>query len=160
MKYEELDLEQKISICDDAMEFYGNHKEHVTKLIEDSPNQIEPSGSDLFKPILWKGIHWNWFLHCVIQQGEFMSGYAYSLTNYFKIKHKEKEYPWPCKSKPDRTITLFDDDLLTKDPKTGTLTKHTGLCCFGIEVPPGDIIEVIDDKKDLHFIQGEQNEIR
>jgi len=62
------------------------------------------------------------------------------INKWVSIKKKEKKYPWPCKSDSNRTITIFDDDVLTKS-EDGTYMKHTGLCCFGIEIPDKDLIK-------------------
>lgn len=49
------------------------------------------------------------------------------------FRPKPGTYPWPCKRFPDRTINLFDDDVLTLGDSG--YTKHTGICCVGIQVP-------------------------
>jgi hypothetical protein len=65
--------------------------------------------------------------------------YDFKIDGYCKIKHEKKEYPWPCKSEPERLITIYGDDILTSsDGKT--YMKHTGLGCFGIEIPKEDVI--------------------
>ena len=66
-------------------------------------------------------------------------GYDFKVESWYKIKDKEKKYPWPCKSEPDRLITIYDDDVLTKN-RDGTYFKHTGLGCFGIRIPDEDVI--------------------
>jgi len=71
---------------------------------------------------------------------------SYAVKDYYKIKHEEKEYPWPCNSEPDRTIILFDDDVLTK-AEDGTFTKHTGACCMWIQIPEEDLIYCTDEIK-------------
>jgi len=58
-------------------------------------------------------------------------GYNFAIKNGVHPK-TAGHYPWPCADLPDRTIELFTDDVLTKDPKTGTYMKHTGLGCFNI----------------------------
>lgn len=67
--------------------------------------------------------------------------------DYQKVK-KDGTYPWPCKPIPYRTIKIFDDDVLTR-AMPGVFTKHTGLCCLGIQIPESDIIEVKGDKRHL-----------
>lgn len=67
--------------------------------------------------------------------------------DYLRVK-KDSIYPWPCKNEPDRTIQLFDDDVLSRN-SDGSYTKHTGLCCIGIIIPDEDIIEVKGDKRHL-----------
>lgn len=56
--------------------------------------------------------------------------------DFYKLKPEYEgiSYPWPCESQPSRTIQLFDDDVLTKQDD-GKYSKHTGLGCFGIEIP-------------------------
>ena len=66
-------------------------------------------------------------------------GYDFKIDGYYKIKHKEKEYPWPCDSEPNRMITIFDDDILTSSDGTSYM-KHTGLGCFGIIIPEEDVV--------------------
>jgi hypothetical protein len=44
-----------------AEQFLTAHTDHVARIIQESKPAIAPSGSDLFRPELWKGIHWNWF---------------------------------------------------------------------------------------------------
>ena len=56
--------------------------------------------------------------------------HSYRVGNGLKVK-KEGKYPWPYYKDQNRTILLFTDDVLTKDPN-GTYTKHTGICCFNI----------------------------
>lgn len=58
-------------------------------------------------------------------------------ADFYKVKteHNGNAYPWPCKPHPDRTIELFDDDILTKQPDGGGYTKHNGICCVNIPVP-------------------------
>lgn len=65
-------------------------------------------------------------------------GYSFSVNGYYTVK-RESDYPWPCGPDPDRTIRLFSDDVLTKDPETGCYMKHTGLGCFGIVIPDSDV---------------------
>ena len=53
-----------------------------------------------------------------------------------KAEYDGTEYPWPTDSNPKRTIQIFADDILTpSNDKPGTMMKHTGLGCFGIEIP-------------------------
>lgn len=58
-------------------------------------------------------------------------GYSFTINNGVRPK-VAGIYPWPCADLPDRTIELFTDDVLTKDPTTGLYMKHTGLGCFNI----------------------------
>ena len=79
-----------------------------------------------------------------------MMGYDFTIKDWYKIKHKQKAYPWPCESDPKRIIALFDDDVLTKT-ENGKYMKHTGLCCFDIPIPDDDVI-VQDEPADLRLI--------
>ena len=55
----------------------------------------------------------------------------------YRVK-KEGEYPWACKNKQNRMIRLFKDDQLTKN-EDGKHTKHTGICCVGIELDDKEV---------------------
>ena len=68
-------------------------------------------------------------------------GYDFEISGYFRIKEKMKEYPWPCMANPNRTITLSDRDILTKQGN-GKYLRHTGVGCMNIEIPTEDLIEV------------------
>jgi hypothetical protein len=70
-------------------------------------------------------------------------GYTYQLNEYYKIKYEEKEFPWPCKADPNRTITLFDDDILSRNDN-GTYVKETEVCCTNIKIPDEDVIKFDD----------------
>lgn len=69
-------------------------------------------------------------------------GYGFVISKEHAYKVKEKgEYPWPIRNRSawnpgedgsKRTITLYTNDVLTKDPETGLFMKQTGLGCFGI----------------------------
>jgi hypothetical protein len=52
-----------------------------------------------------------------------------------------KEYPWPCAKNPNRTILIFNDDMLQR-ASNGTFTKLTGIGCLNIQIPEEDIVEV------------------
>jgi hypothetical protein len=68
-------------------------------------------------------------------------GYDFTINKgWFKIKPKEKEYPWPCESDVGRMITIFDDDVLTHQ-EGNSYMKHTGIGCFGIIIPEEDLVE-------------------
>jgi hypothetical protein len=64
---------------------------------------------------------------------------GYDYPPWYKVK-KDKEYPWPCKSEPNRTIKIFTDDVLTKQ-SNGKYQKHTGLGCLNIHIPDEDVIK-------------------
>lgn len=67
-------------------------------------------------------------------------GYDFEIPHWYKIKDERKEYPWPCKDVPNRTIAIYNDDVLTRS-EDRTFMKHTGLGCFGIQIPDDDLIE-------------------
>jgi hypothetical protein len=58
-------------------------------------------------------------------------------------------YPWPCKGSPDRTLEIFDDDVLTRCER-GWM-KHTGLACIGIKIPE-DCMELWEEEPHLTLI--------
>ncbi|MCF7869461.1 MAG: hypothetical protein K9N09_12280 [Candidatus Cloacimonetes bacterium] len=61
----------------------------------------------------------------------------------YKIKEGPKEYSWPCDNDPERKITVTTDDLFSKT-KDGTVIKHTGVGCYGIEIPEEDLEEIYE----------------
>lgn len=63
---------------------------------------------------------------------------------WWKVK-ETKKYPWPCKSLPNRTIEIFDDDILNKT-SPGVYTKITGLGCMNILIPDEDTIEMNEEQ--------------
>lgn len=64
--------------------------------------------------------------------------YDFKITGAVHVK-EGKEYPWPTEKDPNRTIEIFDDDVLTKE-ENGKYMKHTGLCCFNIVIPDEDTV--------------------
>lgn len=58
-----LTTDEQFEIYASALQFESEHRQHVKALMSEATNAIAPSGSDLFKPELWKGIHWLWFSH-------------------------------------------------------------------------------------------------
>lgn len=77
-------------------------------------------------------------------------GYNFTIKNGFKVKARGV-YPWPCRDAPERTIELFEADVLTKDPETGKYMKHTGLGCFNI-VLTDDQVEPIGRDMPLRML--------
>lgn len=61
-EYDELNLHEKTQVYNNAFTFLHDHADHVHSLFTKKTKGIAPSGSDMFKPELWKGIHWAWFL--------------------------------------------------------------------------------------------------
>jgi hypothetical protein len=61
-QYNSLNNEEKTNISIKALNWYKEHKDHVKKIMqEEKKYSYSPSGSDMFRPELWKGAHWNWF---------------------------------------------------------------------------------------------------
>ena len=66
-------------------------------------------------------------------------GYNFTITPpWYRVK-EDKEYSWPCKSDPTRTIEIYTDDVLTKQDN-GKYQTHTGLGCLNIIIPDEDVI--------------------
>jgi hypothetical protein len=60
--FDDLTIDEKREIRKKAREWYENHKAHVQAIYSKSRHVgIAPCGSDMFRPELWKGIHWRWF---------------------------------------------------------------------------------------------------
>lgn len=76
-------------------------------------------------------------------------GYNFTIKNGFRVKVRGI-YPWPCADLPDRTLELFEDDVLTKQAD-GTYMKHTGLGTFG-HVLKDDEVEPIGEEKHLRLL--------
>ena len=67
VEYEQLKEEEKKEVYTTAFTWGHDHADHLSNLLEEDyckfvTNKIAPSGSDLFKPELWKPCHWRWFL--------------------------------------------------------------------------------------------------
>lgn len=45
-----------------AFLYHFEHREHINNLIKNETKSYPPSGSDCFRPELWKAAHWRWFL--------------------------------------------------------------------------------------------------
>lgn len=56
----ELTPEERIRVELKAARFYKAHPNHVDTLRHASDLSYPPSGSDLFRPELWKPGHWVW----------------------------------------------------------------------------------------------------
>jgi len=65
--------------------------------------------------------------------------YDFYIDDWYSIKDKQKEYRWPCLPEPSRKITIFSDDVLTRQ-KDGTFMKATGIGCLGILIPEEDLM--------------------
>ena len=62
LDYKDTTEEQKREIYDKAFTWRHDHADHVANLIKEKGPSVAPSGSDMFRPELWKAIHWRWFL--------------------------------------------------------------------------------------------------
>lgn len=63
LEFKDLTPKQIVTLEAVGYEWLGQHERHVWSMIrKDTPN-VAPSGSDMFKPELWKDIHWKWFLN-------------------------------------------------------------------------------------------------
>ena len=63
-EYNDLSISEQLEVYNKAFTFLHDHADHVHSLFEDDVTPyIPPSGSDMFRPELWKGIHWAWFLN-------------------------------------------------------------------------------------------------
>jgi hypothetical protein len=73
-------------------------------------------------------------------------GYDFKVKNALRVR-ETREYPWPWKDDPTRTIQIFGTDTDYPDVLTvnapanggGGYMKHTGICCFGIQIPEEDL---------------------
>jgi hypothetical protein len=65
-------------------------------------------------------------------------GYRFSLNKSYRVK-SENDYPWPCRSEPNRTLRIYEDDVLTLSDD-GTFMKHTGFGTFGHVIPMDDVV--------------------
>ena len=61
-EYKDLSREEIVKIDSIAFSFLHDHVDHVYGLFDKNTPSVAPSGSDLFHPELWKGIHWVWFI--------------------------------------------------------------------------------------------------
>lgn len=62
IEYSQLNKEEQDKIQKQGKEWFQEHKSHVYSLIEKETAKVAPSGSDMFRPELWKPMHWKWFL--------------------------------------------------------------------------------------------------
>lgn len=60
-EYRDTNPEERTRIHAKAKNWFSCHEKHVKTLIKESSFAVCPSGSDMYKPELWKSIHWNWF---------------------------------------------------------------------------------------------------
>jgi hypothetical protein len=62
-QYKDLTEEEQKEVYNKAFTWKHDYADHVAKLLDQSKYEyaVVPSGSDLFKPELWKPCHWKWF---------------------------------------------------------------------------------------------------
>lgn len=60
-EYSDLTKEEQLEVYNKAFAFLHDHADHVHSLYDKKTPGVAPSGSDMFHPELWKGIHWVWF---------------------------------------------------------------------------------------------------
>lgn len=65
--YHEFTIVEQQNASVKANNWAHQHSEHVNKLLATVTSGYEPSGSDCFRPELWKAAHWYWF-HTVRSQ--------------------------------------------------------------------------------------------
>lgn len=67
IQIEDLKKDELLNVYHKAFNFKHDHADYVETRMSDArkyslaPEGIAPSGSDIYKPELWKGIHWLWF---------------------------------------------------------------------------------------------------
>jgi len=66
IEFKNLSDEEKKQVIDRATSWYREHLHHVIKLVKGQLVAYSPSGSDLFRPELWKSAHWKWFTETYI----------------------------------------------------------------------------------------------
>ena len=62
MEFDDLTIDEKGEMYNKAFTFIHDHSDHVHSLFNRKTSRVAPSGSDMFHPELWKGIHWAWFI--------------------------------------------------------------------------------------------------
>jgi len=67
-------------------------------------------------------------------------GYNFTVKNGFRVK-QDGEYPWPWPNDPNHTITLFTDDVLTKE-EDGKYMKQTGIGCCNIVLTDEQVVPI------------------
>lgn len=61
IEYFQLTILEKQEVIDKAEKYRTEHSSHVRGLISYANYSYAPSGSDVFRPELWKPAHWKWF---------------------------------------------------------------------------------------------------
>jgi hypothetical protein len=78
-EFKDLTNEDQKVIFNNAFTFLHDHADHVHSLFDKQTPIVAPSGSDLWHPELWKGIHWAWF----VVSGESMGEWTVDNNKYF-----------------------------------------------------------------------------
>ena len=60
--FSEFSVEDQMQFLIIAKHWYAAHKEHVDQLVSHTRDYFPPSGSDCYKPELWKSGSWKWFI--------------------------------------------------------------------------------------------------
>lgn len=71
--FEEFSEKEQAEAFVKAIAWDAEHKMHVIKLVRDAETakvSYSPSGSDCFRPELWKPAHWKWFYENCIRLNE------------------------------------------------------------------------------------------
>lgn len=61
ISYFSLHADSRREVYEKAFTWNHDHADHVANLVYEKGPAVAPSGSDVFRPELWKGIHWRWF---------------------------------------------------------------------------------------------------
>jgi len=69
------------------------------------------------------------------------------VNSYYKIR-RHGYYPWPWEGDKDRTLEIFESDMLVRERKD-RYKCITGICCVNIHIPDTDVILVKGDKRHL-----------
>lgn len=64
----DLSLKEWSDLQTNASNWNERHKDHVQRIREETSYSYPPSGSDMLRPELWKGAHWNWFFESLPQK--------------------------------------------------------------------------------------------
>ncbi len=68
LEFHDLSSEQFSEYYANAFNYLEKHNDHVNKLLNSAAFPVPPSGSDIFKPELWKDIHWAYFESLIAHQ--------------------------------------------------------------------------------------------
>lgn len=58
----QISKEERKQVYNNAHNFLHDHYDYIHNLFDHKTPVVAPSGSDMFKPELWKDIHWAWFM--------------------------------------------------------------------------------------------------